>query len=50
MDYLAALLIMFGVRHQAPAVYHAPVKHIPIVVENDPLILQTQHWGAPCSR
>lgn len=50
MDYLAALLIMLGVRHPAPAVYQAPVKTLPLVVEHDPAIVQSWNWGPQCSR
>lgn len=47
MDIVYALLIALGLRHEAPAVvYHAPVKTLPLVVENDPaVVLDTWHWG-----
>ena len=50
MDYLAALLIMLGVWHPAPAVYHAPIKTLPLVIEHDPAIVQSWKWGPQCSR
>lgn len=46
MDIVYALLIALGLRHSAPAVYTAPVKTLPLVVENDPaVVLDTWHWG-----
>lgn len=51
MDIVTALLVVLGgVRHSAPAAYHAPVRTLPLVVPADPAVLSAQHWGAPCSR
>lgn len=48
MDYLAALLVLLGARHAAPATYHAPVKTLPLVVQEDhPTVLLERGWG-PC--
>jgi hypothetical protein len=45
MDLLLALLIVAGLRHPAPAVYHAPVKALPLVVQDAPTVLDTWTWG-----
>lgn len=47
MDFVYALLILFGLRHPAPAVYHAPVKTLPLVVDTAPSPLAQWQWGAP---
>ena len=47
MDLLLALLIVAGLRHPAPAVhYQAPVKTLPLVVQDVPTVLDTWTWGA----
>jgi hypothetical protein len=51
MDIVTALLVMLGgVRHSAPASYHAPVRTLPLVAPADPGVLSAQHWGPACSR
>lgn len=45
MDLIYALLILFGLRHPAPAVYRTPVKTLPLIIENDPSTLETWEWG-----
>lgn len=47
MDIVYALLIMLGLRHPAPAEYHAPIKTLPLVIEVDPMPLGQWDWG-PC--
>lgn len=49
-NVIAAALILLGLRHEAPAVYHAPVKTLPLVIEHDPAVIQTWNWGPQCSR
>jgi hypothetical protein len=46
MDLIFALLIALGARHSAPAAYHAPVKTLPLVVQNDPAVIHEWHWGS----
>lgn len=44
MDFIYALLIMLGLRHPAPTQYHAPIKTLPLVVENDPQLAALGQW------
>lgn len=45
MDIIAALLIALGLRHTAPAVYHTPIKTIPLVIEPAPGVIEQWSWG-----
>jgi hypothetical protein len=47
MDLVYALLILLGMRHPAPAVYHAPVKTLPLVIETPASPLGEWDWGTP---
>lgn len=47
MDLVYAMLIVLGLRHPAPVQYHTPVKALPLVIEHEPLILDSWEWG-PC--
>lgn len=44
MDIVYALLIALGLRHSAPAVYTAPVKTLPLVVETPATVLGEWQW------
>lgn len=50
MDLIYAALILLGLRHPAPAEYHAPVRTLPLIVENDDSVIQMWEWGQTCSR
>lgn len=45
MDVVYAVLILLGLRHPAPAVYHAPVKTLPLIIEVEPSLLEQWEWG-----
>lgn len=46
MDLVYTVLILFGLRHPAPAVFHEPVRTLPLIVENDPaIVLGGWEWG-----
>lgn len=45
MDLVYALLIVLGLRRPAPAVYHTPVKALPLIVPAPPEVLDTWYWG-----
>jgi len=49
IDLIAALLIVLGMRHSAPAVYRAPVMTLP-AVHPLPTVLEHRNWGSECRR
>lgn len=45
MDLIYALLIMLGLRHNAPAPsYHTPVRTLPLIVQSPDTLTYT-NWG-----
>lgn len=49
MDIVYALLIALGLRHPAPAEFHAPVKTLPLIVPAPADALGQWSWGPECS-
>ena len=45
MDLIYALLIVLGLRHPAPAEFHAPVRTLPLIVPAPADVLSEQNWG-----
>lgn len=46
MDLVYAVLIALGLRHNAPAEYHAPVKTLPLIVPAPADALGEWSWGS----
>lgn len=47
MEIVYAVLILLGLRHPAPANYHAPIKTLPLVIPADQVPLDHWSWGPP---